>query len=117
MRKALHGTRSKYTSGCRCRTCSAANTAYHRLRYAVQKNKQPESREEYFARIAAKCGSYESYKHGCRCRECRNANAVRHAAWYARNRRQSSSVVACGGCGRTFSPHGLKCHLNSQVCA
>lgn len=27
-RNASHGTRSKYTTGCRCDDCRAANTAY-----------------------------------------------------------------------------------------
>lgn len=31
-RKAEHGTRSKYTAGCRCSSCCWANTAYARTR-------------------------------------------------------------------------------------
>ncbi len=40
----LHGTRNRYTSGCRCDPCRIAATAYRRSRYEAERRARPSRR-------------------------------------------------------------------------
>lgn len=57
-----HGTRARYSRGCRCELCRGANAAYDR---------------ELRARAGLPVhGTRGGYQKGCRCDECRAANAA-----------------------------------------
>lgn len=70
-----HGTRLKYSKGCRCDVCRAGNVAY--VRRSIGRRQ---------ARLVANPtlaphGRYTTYNNwGCRCDECRGAHAGRRRA-------------------------------------
>lgn len=83
MTKRQHGTRSRFNLGCRCDPCRIADREYKRAWAAARKGKEPESWEEYIARISEgrEHGASSYSKRGCRCDTCREANRVRGVTW------------------------------------
>lgn len=71
-----HGTRSRYTRGCRCDGCREANrvyiTAWNRKR-GVKPQK-----------LGRTHGKVATYTWGCRCEACRRANTERKRRWLAK---------------------------------
>ena len=90
-RNASHGTRSKYTTGCRCDDCRAANTAYQ----ADWERRNPAAKVRHDAQRAAWKRS-EKGRASSRAWKERNAERV-HAsgrAYYAANREKVKAGVA-----------------------
>lgn len=74
-RRVEHGTRARYTKGCRCRPCRDANNDYNR-----------EWRARQSGPVTAEHGSRSAYEAGCRCEPCTEANRAYFADYRRRNR-------------------------------
>lgn len=90
-RNASHGTRSKYTTGCRCDECRAANTAYQ----ADWERRNPAAKARHDAQRAAWKRS-DKGRAASRAWKERNAEQVRAKgrAYYASNREKIKAGVA-----------------------
>lgn len=74
MAQPPHGEFARYSSGCRCAKCTAANTAYHKdyrqgIRRTKKRWKEPLGH-----------GTEANYLRGCRCQKCHDAaRSIQHA--------------------------------------
>lgn len=81
---ALHGTKAKYSNGCRCKACTQASTTYvreYRRRKAVVRPAKPAKEALH--------GTKKEYDRGCRCYKCKEANGL-----YFRLRRLRAKLAA-----------------------
>ena len=77
-----HGTRARYSAGCRCSECTEANRAYNRAYLDRVKRVANETGQPMYADRPH--GRQETYNRGCRCELCRKVEAERHQRKRAR---------------------------------
>jgi len=77
-----HGTRARYSAGCRCTGCTEANRAYNRAYLDRLKRAAEETGQPMYVNRAH--GRQETYNRGCRCDLCRKVEAARNQRKRAR---------------------------------
>ena len=103
-RRAEHGSRSRYTTGCRCAACREANRAY------VEQWRRATGVQPLRTGPQTGHGTPSRYYHwGCRCAECRAALAERRRA-------DRANAAARLTAGEVTVPHGTESTYNNWGC-
>jgi len=79
-----HGHAARYTQGCRCQECTAANTE----RCRGQQRRRVADPAAADRAGHGKASTYQNY--GCRCRPCTEANSAKSVAYKARRAKQAT---------------------------